>query len=411
MPSKNPKVPNLDLSAAKPGSQNNKISSSLSPNGQNPENLSPLTPRSPRSMPGSPVFNGATIRPVKEDSSSKNTSPTSLISPGHLTVENELTESVTEPSTPGITAIPQYPSPKQSPKHTRDASRSFFGQLKAPKASSHKTQRSDGSEMSTEPPKSRGHSSRGHSSRGGSRDRSKPSTASKMSESTPDLPTLLLQAEEAERNANAMENEATLNGHRKHVVDSDSAPAKKNKRFANLLTRSRSIRADDSAANRPMPRRPSIGLTKLEEFNKAETPQQNNTSPTHLQTERPTRMMNPADLPSSVRRDKSTGGSMVPSNSLSQVSGASSAIFNTFKQSSSGAADRLGKASKGFLGKITRSGSTNGSDLINDDTYVCNVINLPLFEQARKTRIAKKLEDCRDKTEFWMPALPYRCIE
>lgn len=102
---------------------------------------------------------------------------------------------------------------------------------------------------------------------------------------------------------------------------------------------------------------------------------------------------------------------MVTSASLSQVSGASAAIFNNLKQSSSGAADRLGKAGKGFFGKITRSGSTNERELLNDDNYVCSVINLPLIEQARKTRIAKKLEDCRDKTEFWMPALPYRSID
>lgn len=203
MPTKNPKVANLDLSAARPGSKDDKNSSALSPGGQSSGSLSPLTPRSPRSMPGSPVFKNTTIRPVKEDSSSKNTSPTSLSSPGHLTVENELTETITEPSTPGITAIPQYPSPKPSPKHTRDASRSFFGQLKAPKSSSHKTQRSDGSDLSTEPPRSRGHSSRGHSSRGTSRDR-KPQMVTKLSESTPDLPTLLLQAEEAEKSESCL---------------------------------------------------------------------------------------------------------------------------------------------------------------------------------------------------------------
>ena len=102
---------------------------------------------------------------------------------------------------------------------------------------------------------------------------------------------------------------------------------------------------------------------------------------------------------------------MVTSGSLSQVSGASAAIFNNLKQSSNGAADRLGKAGKGFFSKITRSGSTNERELVNDDSYVCSVINLPLIEQARKTRICKKLEDCRDKTEFWMPALPYRSID
>lgn len=102
---------------------------------------------------------------------------------------------------------------------------------------------------------------------------------------------------------------------------------------------------------------------------------------------------------------------MVTSGSLSQVSGASAAIFNNLKSTSSGAADRLGKAGKGFFGKITRSGSTNERELVTDDNYVCSVINLPLIQQARRTRICKKLEACRDKTEFWMPALPYRSID
>jgi hypothetical protein len=39
------------------------------------------------------------------------------------------------------------------------------------------------------------------------------------------------------------------------------------------------------------------------------------------------------------------------------------------------------------------------------------VINLPLEEQTRLTRICKRLEDCKDKTEFWLPAVAYRCID
>jgi hypothetical protein len=97
------------------------------------------------------------------------------------------------------------------------------------------------------------------------------------------------------------------------------------------------------------------------------------------------------------------------SSSLSQVSGTS--LFSNLKQTSSGAADRLGKAGKGFLGKITRSGSSHEREVVTDDNYVCTTISLPLVEQTRKTRISKKLENSKDKTEYWMPALPWRCIE
>lgn len=201
-----------------------------------------------------------------------------------------------------------------------------------------------------------------------------------------------------------------------------SQTLKKNKpRFANLLSRSRSIRIEDSSLHRIANRRPSTSLLRLEESGRREM-QESQKAPSVRQE----RGMKPsanatfrshvADRPAEtgggpVRKDKYHGGAMVPSASLSQVSGASAALFNNIKQSSSGAADRIGKAGKGFFGKITRSGSTNERELINDDNYVCTVINLPLIEQARRTRIAKRLEDCKDKTEFWMPALPYRCIE
>jgi len=48
---------------------------------------------------------------------------------------------------------------------------------------------------------------------------------------------------------------------------------------------------------------------------------------------------------------------------------------------------------------------------VDDEHYVLKVINLPLVEQTRLTRISKRLEDSRDKTEFWMPAFPWRAID
>ena len=73
-------------------------------------------------------------------------------------------------------------------------------------------------------------------------------------------------------------------------------------------------------------------------------------------------------------------------------------------------AEGFGKAGK-FLNKLTRSGSSTEREPVNEMDYVLKVITLPLVEQTRITRISKRLADCRDKTEFWMPALPWRCIE
>ncbi|KAL4910790.1 hypothetical protein BDW74DRAFT_2652 [Aspergillus multicolor] len=394
MPSRHSVVPNLDLSPStlQAGMKN---SSPLSPGAQSSDGLSPLTPHSPKSSSSSQFFKGATIRPVTQDSNQTTDSPTFPASPG----------AATEPPTPGFTAIPQYPpSPRESPKHTRDPSRSFFASLKAPKYS-HKAQRSDSSGNSAEKPKSRG----------SSRDR-RAQVTSKLYESSPDLPAMIAQ-QEADSNHPDEKHTQTQTTELKKVgteLDGYSSLKKTKPRFANLLSRSRSIRVDDSAKSRAMNRRPSTSLLKLEENCKPETQgsaksrQERAIKTAGNGSTRGFAVERPAEFGNSLTARK---GSLVPSASLSQVSGASAAIFNNLKQSSSGAADRLGKAGKGFFGKITRSGSTNERELVADDNYVCSVINLPLIEQARRTRIAKRLEDCRDKTEFWMPALPYRCID
>ncbi|KAE8351592.1 putative Rho GTPase activator [Aspergillus coremiiformis] len=400
MPSRQSTLPNLDLSPSTLQT-NTKASSPHTPSASS-DGPSPLTPRSPKSSSSSTFFKGTTIRSVTQETYSISNSPILPVSPG------------LDPESPtqNFTAIPQYPpSPRDSPKHCRDPSRSFFANLKAPKAS-HRTQRSDSSENSADKPRSRG----------SSRDR-RTQISSKLYESTPDLPAAIERAAHQENNSHSFEyRHPQPSEFRK--VGPESEPGhtlKKSKpRFANLLSRSRSIRLDDSSVNRITHRRPSTSLMRLEESSKREAQ-----APPKAPCTRPEREVKPVgnpyprnytiDRPTEVNnglvRKERHGGSMVPSSSLSQVSGASAALFNNIKQSSSGAADRIGKAGKGFFGKITRSGSTNERELINDDNYVCSVINLPLIEQARRTRIAKRLEDCRDKTEFWMPALPYRCID
>lgn len=88
------------------------------------------------------------------------------------------------------------------------------------------------------------------------------------------------------------------------------------------------------------------------------------------------------------------------------------------------AADGFGRAAKGLLGKISnRAGLGDHSDRSRNHardeaeaqkaalTKNYKIINLPLDEQTRVTRICKRLEDCKDKTEFWLPAVAYRCID
>ncbi|KAK5718229.1 hypothetical protein LTR17_015747 [Elasticomyces elasticus] len=71
------------------------------------------------------------------------------------------------------------------------------------------------------------------------------------------------------------------------------------------------------------------------------------------------------------------------------------------------------KASGNFLtrlGKIGRSSSNNEKE-IPDSENVIKITNMPLVEQTRITRISKDLSNCRNKGEYWMPGLPWRCID
>ncbi|TGO35617.1 hypothetical protein BHYA_0152g00220 [Botrytis hyacinthi] len=85
------------------------------------------------------------------------------------------------------------------------------------------------------------------------------------------------------------------------------------------------------------------------------------------------------------------------------------AFFNNIKsQATKGA----GAIHKNLFGKGGRSGSsTHKESSVDDEHYVLKVINKPLVEQTRLTRISKRLEDSRDKTEFWMPSFPWRAID
>ncbi|KAG9241878.1 hypothetical protein BJ878DRAFT_203689 [Calycina marina] len=84
-------------------------------------------------------------------------------------------------------------------------------------------------------------------------------------------------------------------------------------------------------------------------------------------------------------------------------------FLSNLKSSATKGAGVLGK---GLFGKSGRSGSTiEREPLIDDEHYQFKVINKPLVEQTRITRISKRLETSKDKTEFWMPALPWRAID
>ncbi|KAL2141846.1 hypothetical protein VTI28DRAFT_1882 [Corynascus sepedonium] len=82
------------------------------------------------------------------------------------------------------------------------------------------------------------------------------------------------------------------------------------------------------------------------------------------------------------------------------------AFFSNLKHSRA-----AGMLSNRFFGSSRHEHAAPKEPLVDDEHYVLKVINLPLVEQTRLTRISKRLEDSRDKTEFWMPAFPWRAID
>ena len=203
-------------------------------------------------------------------------------------------------------------------------------------------------------------------------------------------------------------------------------------KFGGFLTRTRSIRMDDGP-RKSKPTTPIL-ITNPEimvQYDGSNEVEDNQRAPktAPLQPDRSLRDMmssntrnrsadrqpqhnNSQENLSPRREGRPSGQGLSTSNSrVFRESGGAhggSHIFSNIKNTSSKAADGLGKAGKGIFGKIARSGSSNAKE---EERYVLRVINLPLIKQTRRTRIARRLEDSKDKTEFWMPALPWRCIE
>lgn len=187
--------------------------------------------------------------------------------------------------------------------------------------------------------------------------------------------------------------------------------------FAHLLSRNRSTRGEPisaTASNDRFPD-PERGHHKLDDPGLK-------TAPLNHEADRSFRdMMNSSLRNRSADRQRlpgpATGAVPVTKENAKLVSlssslkeGGGGTFLSNLRTTSTRAADGIGKAGKGIFGKLARSGSSGERDAA-ESKYTCSVITLPLVEQTRLTRISKRLEDSRDKTEFWMPALPWRCIE
>lgn len=200
-------------------------------------------------------------------------------------------------------------------------------------------------------------------------------------------------------------------------------------RFGHLLNRTRSMRVDEGGRrSKPSTLIRITGPEELRQFDGITDAGGLRTAPLQQEKDRSFRDMmgsairnksadrhpvvkhNAGSISSAYVDKDSARGLTVSSPTIIRESAGAHLITN-LKNTSTKAADGLGKAGKGIFGKIARSGNNTPKEGTEEEHYVCSTIKLPLVEQTRRTRIAKRLEDSKDKTEFWMPALPWRCIE
>ena len=357
-----------------------------------------------------------------------------------------------DPASPTLTSLPPFPSsPKNTPKHIRDQSKSFFSNLKASKSSNKihhmeptiRQVSQDTTRSLNEPKENSLYSLR--KSPGSTPDLSKStfgnssadvsdgkSSSFSFSAPNPDRTDSESQGHgdvpQRPIGTSIRSDTALVTSHASH----NSQRAKP--RFAQLLTRTRSMRMEENG-RRSKPPTP-IRTTRPDELHHSDGNDDSSLKSAPLQQDKDYSIR---DMVGSAMRNRSAdrqpppnrqppprhnlGGStgrrnhhesiqgLTPSHSGSSREGTGAHLLTNIRNTSTRATDGIGKAGKGFLNKITRSGSSNSRDTAEDEPYVCTTINLPLVEQTRRTRIAKRLEDSKDKTEFWMPALPWRCIE
>ena len=398
------------------------------------------------------VISSDVTSPTDAESNSPPLREANLVSTRSPTFDAPLSPSAEDQTnSPELTSLPPFPSsPKQKPKHAREPSKGFFSNLKASKSSQKVFQVEPTiRQVSEEIPRSNLDFAENNiyslrKSPGSTPDLSLTNTLEGNSTETREgtLATLSRKVEGTDGNK-----DIHGQGHKIHrrpvggsvisedivATPTDSANSRKPKpRFGTLLQRTRSTRVDDSGGRRSKPTTPiSTAAPELrlqldgpaDDKDHQPGPKtaplqqdyslQDMVSANH-RNRSADRQINKRDhsqekMPMRRGEKASSGGLSTSSSSGLRESGGSQLLTN-IKNTSSKAADGLGKAGKGFFGKISRSGSSNAKEE-EPGRYVCSIINLPLAEQTRRTRIAPRLEYSKDKTEFWMPALPWRCIE
>ena len=363
----------------------------------------PMSPRSPgsiqssKSNPGSPRLSDMQARSMFAQATNGVDFPTSH------------TQSTNHAGSPQMGPVPLGPpSPSTTTsKHGRDPSKSFFSNLMASKSShrlhSPDTSLNESADRAT------------LKSRASSKERGLHGLKSKGS--TPDLPRM---AQNQEPTPPVPHDGAVVYGTNSMSTDDlqpqTPGPKKGKSRLGGILNRTKSIKLDEpSKFKARSPTHLNIDVVAPQAVRNdpyysapiQTAPVLSNHREKAFADEATGSMRNrSADRHHRLRQEEGARRDKFP-----RTLAMSQSFMTGLQQTGKGVGGRLEKAGKGFFERMTRSGSTTEREFVSDDNYACTVINLPLVKQTRKTRIARRLELSKDKTEFWMPALPWRCIE
>lgn len=203
------------------------------------------------------------------------------------------------------------------------------------------------------------------------------------------------------QNANASQTDKRLDKSSYSTSPPPAEEKRKDKTFRNPLGRSKSIRKESHSSSS----KPNGIATEA-------PPRSPPAAPDRAAPDRPGVSM--LTVKNKDKRAKSTER-VDRSNSDDNIAHAEHAKKSAFFTSSKNAFSKAKTGGGNFLnkiGKIGRSGSSTEKEThVPEEAYVIHIINKPLVEQTRITRISKSLDACKDKTEYWMSSLPWRCIE
>lgn len=191
--------------------------------------------------------------------------------------------------------------------------------------------------------------------------------------------------------------------HPLEAAETIESKKRENSIFSNLMKRNHTNRMEDTG-HAQKPQTPT--RSRAIEAQHMKPPSRDRSAPRNISPH-----SDPGDLRSYGVRGPRNVGTLLSSQRSQLFREGGSNLFSSLKEKTARTAGGIGKAGNRLFRGNKPSPEPNRKITSAPQNYECRVLSLPLVAQTRQTRIARRLEDSKDKTEFWMPSLPWRCIE